>query len=376
VTGKSADEFAPLADEAGGVCFRRETARAKVNLTLEVLGRRADGYHELRSLVAFTQFGDELSLRPGTAFTLRVEGPFAAALEGGGNLVRRAAELYAQAISGPSPASAGEADVPLPSDAAVSVPPSGAFRLIKRIPVAAGLGGGSADAAAALRLLAGSDSETFRRDAACPVAHSEAEREAGQRHATAHPDLRSVRNAPPGIGDKPAPDAHPDAHLAPLLPLAAKLGADVPACLLSRPAMMRGVGERLAVLPAFPRVPIVLVNPGLPLATAAVFRELRAGPLRPAPETDPPPDLRDLHALIDYVRPRRNDLEPPARRLLPVISAVLDRLGQCQGALLVRLSGSGPTCFALFRAEADADRAAAELAADQPGWWVQSTLLG
>jgi 4-diphosphocytidyl-2-C-methyl-D-erythritol kinase len=315
------NDMPPPADEAGGISIRRDTARAKVNLTLEILGRRADGYHELRSLVAFTRFGDSMSLDPGRPFSLDIGGPFASALEDG-NLIEAAAKLYAS-DSQPRGSSLPENGPGI--DAACPRRRTGAFRLGKCIPVAAGLGGGSADAAAALRLLVG-----------LPL------------------------GAP---------------RLTALLPLATQLGADVPVCLFSRPAIMTGIGEQLAFLPRFPAIPMVLVNPRMPLATAAVFRELRAPPLGSQAGLAVPTDLPGIDDVLDYARQRRNDLEPPARRLLPVIGAILDRLEQCPGALLARLSGSGPTCFALFRITDEAEAAAANLRAEQPGWWVEATVL-
>jgi 4-diphosphocytidyl-2-C-methyl-D-erythritol kinase len=285
-----------------------DIARAKVNLTLEIRGRRVDGYHELESLVAFTRFGDGLALHPGRPFSLETRGPFAAAIDGD-NLIQKAAALYA---------AAGE------SDAAAL--PRGAFALDKQIPIAAGLGGGSADAAAALRLLASAEAE---------------------------PRVLST-----------------------LLPLAATLGADVPACLFSRPAIMTGIGERLRFAPAFPAIPIVLVNPGLPLATAAVFRKLNAPPLQVAGGDRDPPSFATIDDVVAYARDRRNDLQVPAQRLLPVIGPMLDRLASSAGALLARLSGSGPTCFALFHEQVEAEAAAAELRPEHPDWWVTATVLG
>jgi 4-diphosphocytidyl-2-C-methyl-D-erythritol kinase len=181
-----------------------EFAAAKINLTLEIKGRRADGYHELESLVMFADFGDRLRLRPGGPLSVTTGGPFAAAL-GGDNLVERAAKAYAAAFG-------CEAD--------------GAFHLVKALPVAAGLGGGSADAAAALRLLM-------------------------RRHG--------------------APE-----DLAALLPVAREIGADVPCCLYSQAALMTGIGERLHMLGAVPPIPALLINPLQPLATRDVFREHRA----------------------------------------------------------------------------------------------------
>jgi 4-diphosphocytidyl-2-C-methyl-D-erythritol kinase len=294
---------APGAGHGGGaVSTMHDVACAKVNLTLEILGRRPDGYHQLESLAAFTRFGDGLEYDAAKPFSLDVSGPFASVIEGG-NLIAKAAALYAD-----------------PAD------PSGAFRLDKQIPVAAGLGGGSADAAAALRLLAGLP-----------------------------PDARG-RSA--------------------LLPLAAKLGADVPVCLFSKPAIMTGIGENLRFLTAFPAIPILLVNPRRPLSTAAVFRELRAGPHLPNIGDNCPNELANIEAVLAYMSARGNDLEAPARRLLPAIGLVLGALESCPGALVARLSGSGPTCFALFRRESEAEAAARHVSASHPGWWVKATTLG
>jgi 4-diphosphocytidyl-2-C-methyl-D-erythritol kinase len=314
VTQANADnDGTPRTERFRGVSVVSETARAKVNLTLEILGRRPDGYHELRSLVAFAAFGDTVRLDDSEApFSLRIEGPFASALEGG-NLIQAAAELYARAA--------------VEADDAQGMRTRGVFRLTKRIPVAAGLGGGSADAAAALRLLA--------------------------------------RRTPRG------------ASLDALLPLAAKLGADIPVCLRSKPAIMTGIGERLTALPIFPEIPAVLVNPRRPLATTAVFRDLRSIPLETLPPAceDEPVALRSFDAVLDYARHRRNDLEPSARRLLPVVGEILNRLEQMPGAVLARLSGSGPTCFALFRAAEEAATAARTLRSAHPDWWIEATAL-
>ncbi len=280
----------------------RELARAKINLTLEIKGRRPDGYHELESLVLFADFGDILEYRPGGAFSLSVTGPFASALEGD-NLLEHTARAYA-ALSG------GE--------------PSGAFHLVKHIPVAAGLGGGSADAAAALRMLA----------------------------AEGEPMPRSA-----------------------LLDLAAGIGADVPCCLLASAAIMTGIGDTLHPLPPLTPVPAVLVNPMLPLSTRDVFRELAAAPLAAAPSAPLVPAFADAAELAAYARARSNDLERPARRLLPVIGEILAVLGEAHGALLSRLSGSGPTCFALFANSPDAQAAADAIRQHRPGWWVRAITL-
>jgi 4-diphosphocytidyl-2-C-methyl-D-erythritol kinase len=273
-----------------------ELARAKVNLTLNVLGRRADGYHELSSIVAFADLGDELVLEAGRKGGLTsIEGPFAAMLEGE-TLIERAVELTRAAWPGAR---------------------AGALRLTKNLPVAAGLGGGSADAAAALRLLQ-------RANAGLP--------------------------------------AEPDWH-----GLARRLGADVPVCLASRLAHMGGIGERLTPLALSETLAAVLVNPMVPLSTGDVFRELRAGDFDPAARPRPQASLRALLA-------GRNDLERPATRLCPVIAEILADL-RTEGALAARLSGSGPTCFGLFEDSSLAEHAAKSIARVRGGWWVRAVSL-
>ena len=299
-------------------CVFQSIARAKVNLTLEIRGRRPDGYHELESLTAFTRFGDVLHFQPGCPYSLQAGGPFAAAIAGG-NLIQRAAERHANADD--------------------TLRTSGAFRLDKRIPVAAGLGGGSADAAAALRLLAGIPDD----------------------------DPSHAAGEPPS----------PSNALFGLLPLARALGADVPVCLFSKPAIMTGVGEHMRFVTGFPSIPILLVNPLLPLSTADVFRELRANPLSgPADRPAPQIALRSIADVVSYAAARSNDLEAPARRLLPVIGEILEALASCPGALLARLSGSGPTCFALFGTDNEAEAAALQLGEAHPEWWIKPTALG
>jgi len=283
----------------------RDAARAKLNLTLEVLGRRPDSYHELVSLVAFAELGDSVELEPGPGLALAIEGPFAADLTGN-NLIAAAA-------------AATKAEAP-----AIAL---GRFRLVKALPVAAGLGGGPADAAATLRLLA---------------------------------------RANPGAL---APAA--------LAVIAARLGSDVTACLHSRPALMSGRGEQVVEVRGWPACGVVLVNPGLPLATVDVYGALGAQPLSGARrETLEIPDFAGEFArLIAYAGSRRNDLEPAAVKLVPVIAQVLAALKGLDGAELVRLSGSGPTCFALFATEAAAKRGAASLSTAQPNWWVAASTL-
>jgi 4-diphosphocytidyl-2-C-methyl-D-erythritol kinase len=276
----------------------RAAAPAKINLYLHVVGRRADGYHLLDSLVAFADVHDTVIAVEDDRLSLSVSGPFGAALAGeADNLVLRAARALA-ALGG--------------------VEPRARLRLIKRLPVASGIGGGSSDAAGALRAL------------------------------SALWDLR------PAAGD--------------LHRLALGLGADVPVCLGGRAVHMGGIGEVLKPAPRLPAAGIVLVNPGTPLATPPVFKA-RQGPFSAA---DPLPrapiaDARDLARLLAA---RRNDLTDPARALLPAVGVVLDALAAAPGALVARMSGSGATCFALFADVGAAARAAAALAAAHPGWWV------
>lgn len=273
----------------------RERAPAKLNLDLRVTGRRADGYHLLDSLVVFLDLADELTLAPAASLELRAHGPMAGDLPtGDGNIVLRAARALADAMG---------------------VTRGAAITLDKRLPVAAGIGGGSADAAAALRGL-------------CRL-----------------------------WGVRPEPEV--------LARLALGLGADVPACLDGRPLRMRGVGERLDPLADPPPLDLVLVNPRRPLATADVFRTLRVPPGRP----EEPSSALDL-APLDRLQRSRNDLEAPARALLPEIGRVLEALRETRGCRLARMSGSGPTCFGRFADPPAAQAAALELARRYPGWWV------
>jgi 4-diphosphocytidyl-2-C-methyl-D-erythritol kinase len=283
----------------------RDIAHAKLNVTLEVLGRRGDGYHELRSLVAFTELGDALAFEPEGDLALVIEGPFAGVLQGS-NLITAAAEAAKTLVPGVA---------------------LGRFRLDKRLPVAAGLGGGSADAAAALRLL-----------------------------ARANPGQLSV---------------------AALEDLAAALGSDVTACLENRPALMTGRGARLTPAEGLPSCGVLLVKPWGPLASGAVYGALGAPPLSERRSEPPaiPGFAGNFDALVDYADARANDLEPAALKLAPEIAEVLAALKGLDGARLVRLSGSGPTCFALFATEDEARRAAATMATARPSWWVAPTRL-
>ncbi len=274
-----------------------EAAPAKINLDLCITGRRRDGYHELDSVVVFGSPADVLRFEAADRLTLELGGPFARSLaHAPDNLVLRAARRLAGHAGRMATAR---------------------IRLGKNLPVAAGLGGGSGDAAAALRGL----NRLWRLDL--------------------------------GDGD--------------LLPLARDLGADVPVCLAGRPARMRGIGERLERLEGLPPLWLLLVNPNRPLATAAVFKEL--GPLPPAiPEQGPPPTGRT--ELIAWLRARANHLEAPARRLEPAIGAALAVLAAQPGCELARMSGSGATCFGLFADPAALEAAAKAVRRARPDWWV------
>jgi len=271
-----------------------EAAPAKVNLYLHVTGRRADGYHLLDSLVVFAGAGDMLKGASSDALSLSVEGPFAAGLSGEpDNLVLRAARALA---------------------AEAGIPARAQLILHKNLPVASGIGGGSADAAAALRLLG---------------------------------RLWNLRLAPEALAR-----------------LAVALGADVPVCLTGRATRMSGIGEQLAAAPRLPKCGILLVSPGVAVATADVFRARRGEWSSPAQLAISWPDTASM---VDNLRPLRNDLEPPAVARQPVIGRVLSVLATTPGCRLARMSGSGATCFGLFDTDTDAAHAATEIR--HRGWW-------
>jgi 4-diphosphocytidyl-2-C-methyl-D-erythritol kinase len=288
-----------------------ERGRAKVNLTLRVMGRRVDGYHDLESVVAFADCADRVTLTPGPELKLVTTGPLAEACgEAADNLVLKAATLLAAQVP----------DLKL-----------GAFTLEKVLPVAAGIGGGSADAAAALRLLA---------------------------------RLNDLKLDDPRLAK-----------------VALKTGADVPVCLFSHACDMTGVGESLLPLD-LPQLPCVLANPCVPVATKDVFAGLglRHGELLVG-VTDvikSPAWPRKGASVADWIRALsavRNDLEAPAMRLHPAIGEVLSALRSNEGALLARMSGSGATCFAIFSDTAGAQRASEKIRKDHGGWWVHAGAL-
>jgi 4-diphosphocytidyl-2-C-methyl-D-erythritol kinase len=286
-------------------------ARAKVNLTLRVVGRRVDGYHELESVVAFADCADRLSLTPGPELQLETTGPLAQECgETADNLVLKAARLLGERVP----------------DLKV-----GSFTLDKLLPVAAGIGGGSADAAAALRLLA-------------------------QANGLAIDDPR-------------------------LIEVAQLTGADVPVCLSSRACVMTGIGETLLPL-VLPKLPCVLVNPRVPVATRAVFEalglrngELLVGAADVIQAVAWPEAGASVEDWVEALAAATNDLEAPATRIQPVIGEVISALNATNGAWLARMSGSGATCYAIFENTAEAQRAAQKIQLDHPQWWVHAGVL-
>jgi len=282
----------------------RLIAPAKLNLYLHVLGRRADGYHLLDSLVAFTAFGDQLSVWPDSALSLQITGPFA---DGIGplvrNLVLRAANGLAQAAGINQPGA-----------------PGARIELVKNLPPASGIGGGSSDAAATIRLLSKLWNVTLEPE---------------QEHK-----------------------------------LALGLGADVPVCLFGAPALMRGIGETLAPAPALPPLYVLVANPGIAMPTGPVFEKLagRFGACAP-----PLPEMADATAVARWLAGQRNDLQPPAIELAPEIGVFLDAMAALPGCLLARMSGSGASCFALFAMAEAMNGAAAILKQRHPVVWHAAT---
>ncbi|MCA0941305.1 4-(cytidine 5'-diphospho)-2-C-methyl-D-erythritol kinase [Salipiger pacificus] len=276
-------------------------APAKINLTLHITGQRDDGYHLLDSLVVFAPVGDTLRVAPAEEFSLRLEGPEAAGLPANGdNLALRAAAMV------------GEGQ-------------GAAIVLEKLLPVASGIGGGSADAAAAARAVlaeAGAlDTDGLARAEAALLA----------------------------------------------------LGADVPMCIASRPVRVRGIGEGLEPV-ALPPLPAVLVNPRVPVSTPQIFRSLTSRVNPPMPERLP--EFAGPESLIDWLSGMRNDMEPAAIALEPVIGTLLSELAALPGCRLARMSGSGATCFGLFASMAEAGAAAGALRRARPDWWIAEGLLG
>jgi 4-diphosphocytidyl-2-C-methyl-D-erythritol kinase len=264
-----------------------EFAPAKINLALHVTGQRADGYHLLDSLVVFAGVGDRVTVMPADDLTLQITGPYGAGLVGD-NLVLRAARAFGLARGA-------------------------AITLDKILPISSGIGGGSADAAAALRALAALWGVTM-----------------------------------------------PDDVLS--------IGADVPVCLAGRPARMTGIGDGVAALPALPPAWLVLVNPGVGVSTPVVFKALTHKDNAPLPRDVP--RLKTTADLAAWLLMLRNDLEGPATRHLPVIGTVKAALSAQHGCLIARMSGSGATCFGLFADPLTAAAAARAIRTANPTWWV------
>jgi 4-diphosphocytidyl-2-C-methyl-D-erythritol kinase len=277
-------------------------APAKLNLFLHVGDARADGYHALQSLIAFADVGDELAIEPASGLSLVVDGPFADALESeADNIVLRAAVALAERTG---------------------VAANAKITLTKKLPIASGIGGGSSDAAAALRGL-------------CKL----------WRVNLTEADLQAI---------------------------ALSLGADVPVCLKGRPCWVEGIGERLTVIPIFPLLHVVLVNPGVAVSTADAYRGLKT---RTGVAGEHPAAFRDANALIGFLETAHNDLEEPAARLAPVIHEVLAAFCAEDAALLARMSGSGATCFALYGSAEAARACAAKISEAHPDWWVKAAKI-
>jgi len=269
-----------------------EFAPAKINLTLHVTGQREDGYHLLDSLVAFVDVGDRVTVRPASTSRLTVDGPMAQDVPTDSrNLVLRAAALTGV-----------NADI----------------HLHKCLPAAAGIGGGSSDAAATLRAIA-------------------------------------------RMADRPLPS----------IDALTTLGADVPVCMRPGLTRMQGIGEKLGHIEDLPRQPVLLVNPGVSVPTPTVFKAL--GRKNNPPMNWPAPDTGDKVAWLAWLATQRNDLQAPAIQAEPVIGTVLDHLAEQPGCLLARMSGSGATCFAIFEDDEALETARARLKAEQPNWWIAAT---
>ncbi len=281
-----------------------ELAKAKINLTLEVLGKRRDGYHELNSLVAFANCGDSLSLKTQNMQDLIISGPFASGLEGE-NLILKAANFITSTYP----------DVQ-----------SGVFSLDKRLPIASGIGGGSADAAAAIRLLSSQIS---------------------------------------GVSEE-----------LDLTAIARELGADIPVCIAQKPVMMTGIGDTLTPIGELAPLHAVLVNPGVPVSTGEIFRRLNASEVSVSDcSSIQIPSLADFDDVLDYMAHHDNDLQAVAEGIEPAVVEVINNIQDQDGCRIARMSGSGATCFGIFENDAQTQRAVSEISRFHEGWWVQSCII-
>lgn len=294
-----------------------ETAWAKINLSLSVLGKRDDGYHELESLVVFANVGDKLTLEPGGGFQLNVIGSEAGAIVGENLVERVGRDLLAKILDASSAYSAAPEII-------------GTVTLDKMLPVAAGVGGGSADAAALIRLI-----------------EKQMPEEAG---------LYSEFD---------------------IAQFGKDYGADVPVCVASLPAMMRGIGEIVEPVKSLPEMGVLLVNPRVGVSTGAVFTALDAGRYEVLENVDEvlPVSFSNIAEVLDYMVEVPNDLLAPALKVAPIIGDVLETLDCLKGCLISRLSGSGATCFGLFETEAEAHVAGALLKSQEPHWWVETGIV-
>jgi 4-diphosphocytidyl-2-C-methyl-D-erythritol kinase len=278
-----------------------EVANAKINLSLRVRGRQPDGYHQLESLVVFADVADRVVCEDADDLALEISGPFSAHLAADeDNLILRAARVFG---------------------AALGRDPTLAFKLEKNLPIASGIGGGSADAAAALRAM-----------------------------------MRLWGDPPGSIAN-----------------IALELGADVPVCMRKRPTFMTGVGEKIRTVRHLPEMHAVLANPGVSVSTAAVFDQLQSGPVEGPDRLPLLSGVETLERLLNWLQENGNDLEVPAMSIEPVIGTVLQELRGTSGCHFARMSGSGATCYGLYGNPFDAAEAAAELSKAHVNWWVTAT---
>lgn len=287
-----------------------EFAPAKINLFLHILGRRADGYHNLDSLVVFSALGDKLSVEKSPTYSLEITGPFATTLmadKSAPNLVLQAADVVSHCVK--------------------EIPPGADISLEKNIPIAAGLGGGSSDAAALVRALLNLHDQTLSETASQQIALA--------------------------------------------------IGADVSVCLHAQASLMRGAGHSVKPLKGFAKTHAVLVNPRLQVSTAEVFSKLNLekGERTQRSEVDMPEIFRSSDELCAFLADTQNDLEKPALSVAPIIGAVLDKINTQEQCQLARMSGSGASCFGIFSSAEAARNAADRLARDNPHWWVEETTL-
>ncbi|MEM7472327.1 MAG: 4-(cytidine 5'-diphospho)-2-C-methyl-D-erythritol kinase [Pseudomonadota bacterium] len=295
-----------------------EFAPAKINLALHLTGQRDDGYHLLDSLVVFADIGDRLDIAPANTLSLTIEGPRAEGVPTDlSNSILKAAQLFQPQETG------------------------AAFLLTKTLPSAAGIGGGSADAAAALRGL-----------------------------SRLWGDKTPEQLFPKGLD----PDQLSEAERNQLTDKIKSLGADVPVCLFSRTARMRGIGEALTFITSLPRLHAVLVNPGVAVSTPDVFKAITRKDNPGLPDTRQ--DFASAESYIDWLRAQRNDMQTAACQIAPEISDALAALDRTAGCQLARMSGSGATCFGLFLKAQSAAQAAHTISTAQPAWWVKPCKLG